>query len=148
MAANPAVEPDPFNNATTEFVRLDDLVGRAILVIPKELTERVSTLPGSNGKTYESVTADVIVLDGPITEKIPSIPSTHESVFFSGQVVVGQLKPKVATNGMVLGRMAQQPSKTKGFGDAWVLQPPVDADKVLARPAARAYLDASDPFSG
>lgn len=143
---------DPFSDATSGFVKLEDLMGRLVLVVPQSIETRASTLPGSIGKQYESVTCDVIVLDGEVTEKIEEVPATLESVFFSGQVVVGQLKPKVKNHGMVLGRLGQQPSQTKGFGPAWVLNPPEEKDKKVARPAAAAYIkaleDQSSPFEG
>lgn len=141
---------DPFDDARSAFVKLDDLLGRLVLVVPLEVRTEPSTLPGSQGKTFEKVIADTVVLDGPVTDLIEAVPSTLDELHWSGQVVVGQLKPKVRiTNGMVLGRLAKQPSKTKGFGPAWVLESPTDADKVIARPAAKAYLDAHaepDPF--
>lgn len=140
---------DPFSDARSAFVKLDDFLGRLVLVVPKESREEASTLPGSQGKMYEKVIADTIVLDGDVTDSIETVPGTYEDTHWSGAVVVSQLKPKIRTGGMVLGRLAQQPSKTKGFGPAWVLQPPTDEDKVLARPAATAYLEANvDPFAG
>jgi hypothetical protein len=138
---------DPFSDARSGFVKLEDMLGRLLLIIPQSIEERASTLPGSQGKTYESITADVIILDGPVTELIEEIPATIEGTFISGSVIVGQLKPKVKTHGMVLGRLGQQKARTKGFGDAWVLNPPTDADKAVARPAAAAYLEATDPFA-
>jgi hypothetical protein len=139
---------DPFSDARSGFVKLEDLMGRLILVIPQGIEERPSRLPTARqGDMYESITADVIVLDGPITELIEEVPMTVEGTFISGSVIVAQLKPKVKTQGMVLGRLGQQPSQTKSFGPAWVLQPPTDADKVLARPAAKAYQEQNDPFA-
>lgn len=137
---------DPFSDARSGFVKLDDLEGRLILVVPQAIQERASTLPGQQGKTYEQITGDVIVLDGPVTDMIEEVPMTLEGIAISGQVITAQLKPKVKTNGMVLGRLGKQPSQTKGFGPAWVLNAPEEADKVIARPAATAYLADSDPF--
>lgn len=139
---------DPFSDARSGFVKLDDLLGRLLLIVPKSVETRPSRMPGAPaGATYESITADVIVLDGPVTELVEEVPMTIEGTFISGGVIVPQLKPKIASQGMVLGRLGQQPSQTKQFGPAWVLQPPTDADKVLARPAANTYLAANDPFS-
>ncbi len=138
---------DPFSDARSGFVKLEDLLGRLLLVVPKSIEERASTLPGSQGKMYASITADVIILDGPVTDLIDEVPLTLEGTYISGAVIVAQLKPKVGTHGMVLGRLGQQPAQTKGFGPAWVLREPTDNDKVLARPAASAYLAANDPFA-
>lgn len=139
---------DPFQTARSGFVRLDDLTGRLLLVVPQSIEERESTLPGSQGRKYDSITADVIVLDGDTNDVIEEIPTTLESVFFSGAVVVNQLRGAVKGNKMVLGRLGKQKSQTKGFGDAWVLQEPDEADKKVARPAAKSYLEENDPFAG
>lgn len=141
---------DPFDDARSGFVRLENLVGRLLLVAPQSIEERDSTLPGQQGKKYPSITADVIVLDGKADELVEEVPSLLEGIFFSGSVVVAQLKPKLKkANPLVLGRLGQQKSQTKGFGDAWVLEPPTDEDKALARPHANKYLEEhADPFAG
>lgn len=139
-------ERDPFSDARSGFVRLDDMEGRLLLVVPLSVEQRDSTLPGQSGKKYDSITADVIVLDGDTTDMIEEIPFTIEGTFLSGQVLTAQLKAKVG-KGMVLGRLGKQKARTKGFGDAWVLNAPTDADKKLARPAAKAYQEENDPFS-
>lgn len=141
-----SAQTDPFADASAAFVKPEHLVDRLLLVIPQSVESRPSTLPGSQGKMYESVTTDVIILDGEVTDLIDEVPMTVENIFFSGQVVVGQLKPKVKDHTMVLGRLGKQPSKTKGFGDAWVLNPPTEDDKKVARPAANDYLASRDPF--
>lgn len=138
---------DPFTDARTGFVKLEDLLGRLLLVVPQSIEERQSTLPGSVGKVYDSITADVIVLDGPATDLIEQVPATLENVYLSGSVIVAQLRSKVKTKGMVLGRLGQQKARTKGFGDAWVLDAPSESDKAPARVAAAAYLAESDPFA-
>ena len=148
---------DPFSSARSAFTTLDDLMGRLILVRPKELRTEVSTLPNANGKTYEKVIADVIVLDGDPDDKIETIPMTLEDQHISGVAIVGQLKPaakkKIDRGGIVLGRLGKVPSKTKGFGPAWILNDPEDEDKELARPEAMAYIEANkaneepDPFA-
>ncbi len=142
---------DPFSDARAGFVKLDDLLGRLLLVIPLTIEDRDSTQPGSAGKTYESITADVIVCDGEVTDMIEEVPTTLEGIFISGGVIVPQLKPKLPRagkgSGMVLGRLAQQPSQRFAKGSpAWVLAEPTDADKVIARPLANAYLSENDPF--
>ncbi len=144
---------DPFDEARPGFVRLDDLVGRLVLIAPHSVEQRPSTLPGAKeGATYESITADVIVLDGEPTETIDEIPYVVEGMYISGSAIVPQLKPKIRKRGLVLGRLSQQPSrKNPKFGKAWILEPPTEADKALARPHAHAYLERrqaeEDPFS-
>lgn len=138
---------DPFSDARSDFIKVEDLKGRLVLIAPKDVVTRQSRFPGQEGKTYDSVTADVIVLDGPVTESIETIPMTIDDMVISGTIMASQLAPKVKTRGMVLGRVATQPSQTRGFRDAWLLEPPTEADKVIARPAASAYLAANDPFA-
>lgn len=139
---------DPFDGARTGFVRLEDLKDRLVLVFPQSVEERDSTLPGAAGKKYESVTADVIVLDGDVTELIEEVPLTLEGIFISGAAIVPQVKPKIGKGRGVLGRLSTQAARTKGFGDAWVLEAPTDADKALARPYAVAYQEKNlDPFA-
>ena len=144
---------DPFDEARPGFVRLDDLLGRLLLVAPYDVEQRASTLPGAKeGDTYESITADVIVLDGPTTELIEEIPYEIEGMFISGSAIVPQLKPKIRKRGLVLGRLGQQDNrKNPKFGKAWVLEPPTEADKALARPVAQDYLarrqPEQDPFA-
>lgn len=148
---------DPFSEATSSFVTLEDFVdaqgnGRLLLISPIKVEVRESTLPGSQGKTYESITADAVVLDGPITEKITEVPFKVDGMFLSGAVIVSQLKPKLPNPnngnkpGLVLGRAGKQPARTKGFGPAWVLNgngyKVTDRDKDMAR----AYLATLNPF--
>lgn len=146
---------DPFSDARPGFIRLDDVVGRLILVNPKEIVTKKSNLKGKGDDTYDVVIGDAIVLDGELTEEIEELPAVVEDMHLSGSVLVGQLRAKVnkpaEQGGMVLGRVAKQKSQTKGFGDAWVLQSPTEDDKVLARPAAARYIAelkalAVDPF--
>jgi len=139
---------DPFSDARSGFVKLEDMLGRLVLVAPKSVEQRQSTLPGANGKTYDSIVADVVVLDGEPNEVIEEVPLTVEGAFISGAVIVNQLRAKVKTQGLVLGRLGQQPSRTKSFGPAWVLNPPTDTDKNIARGPAQQYLASqSSPFS-
>lgn len=138
---------DPFSDARSGFVKLDDMLGRLLLIVPKSIEMRASTLAGNQGKQYESITADVIILDGAITDMIDEIPFTLDDTFVAGGVLVPQLKPKIRTGGMVLGRLGEQPSKTNPKVMAWVLREPTEEDKVLARPAASAYLADRDPFA-
>jgi hypothetical protein len=139
---------DPFDDARPGFVRLEDLKGRLLCVYPQSSSERDSNLPGQQGKKYEQILADVIVLDGDVTEQVEEVPTILDGIAFSGSAIVPQLKSKLGKNRGVLGRLATRKSQTKGFGDAWVLDAPTDADKTLARPHAIAYQEKhADPFA-
>lgn len=124
---------DEFDGARAGFVKMDDLVGRLLLVTPVETGERESTLPGANGKTYTFVVTDTVVLDGDVNEVVDEVPLVLADFQFSGQTITGQLTPAIRRGRKVLGRLSQQPSQTKGFGKAWVLAEPTEADKAVAR---------------
>ncbi len=135
---------DPFDEPTTDFTTLDDLLDRLVLVVPQSISEHESKQQA--GKTYERITADVIVLDGPVTDKVDEVPGTLTDMFISGKFLVGQLRGALKKpNGMVLGRLTQ----SKAHRNAWQLTAATEADKELARPAAKKYLEAkdSDPFA-
>lgn len=156
---------DPFSEASSSFITLDDCnvdangntpavgvtAGRLLLIEPLSIETRPSNLPGQTDKTYESITANVVILDGPVTEKIDAIPLKVDGMFVSGTVIVNQLKPKLPekkpAQKYMLGRLGKQPSQTKGFGGAWVLNgngyTVTESDKQLARN----YLNSLDPFA-
>lgn len=124
---------DPFASASSAFVKMEDLLGRLLLIYPTGRGERISTLPGQQGKPYEYVVTDTHVLDGPATDKIDAIPAVLDGLQYQGQSITPQLTPKIGRGVPVLGRLIQKPSQTKGFGPAWVLDSPTDADKDAAR---------------
>lgn len=136
---------DPFDDARSGFVKLDDLLGRLLIVAPKSLEQRKSK---ENGDMYDVVIADVVVCDGAVTDVIEQVPTTLDGIMFGGVVVVNQLRSKIRDGRLVLGRMGQQANQTRAKGaPAWVLEPPTDADKVIARPLAKEYQNANDPFA-
>lgn len=140
---------DPFDEARSAFVKLDDLLGRAVIVYPSESREVPSTLPNQNGKNYTKVIGDTIVLDGPVTDAIPSVPFTIEAMHWSGAAVTNQLLPKIKTGRAVLGIVKQTPSQTKGFGPAWILdnEDLTDEHRTTARAAHEEYQKRfKDPF--
>lgn len=150
---------DPFAEAESSFLSLDDMVeggpdggGRLLLITPLSIEKKPSTFPNAKpGETYDSITADVVILDGKTTEKIPEVPYLVEGMFIGSSVVVPQLRPKLPRDGkpagMVLGRAGTQPARTKGFRPSFVLNgngyKVTDADRELAR----AYLATLDPFA-
>jgi hypothetical protein len=146
---------DPFTDARSSFTKLDDLIDRTVLVAPQEIQTLKSTLRGQEGKEYDAITADVIVLDGEPDDEIgiETVPTTIEGMRISGSVVVNQLRPKVKSHGLVLGRVSKQKAQTKGFNDAYVLDSKsIDKDdpvRKVARTEGQKYLDAREtsPFS-
>ena len=147
-------QTDPFSDARPGFLRVDDFLGRLILVNPKEVLVKKSKYPPYG--PVDVIVADVIVLDGEVNDVIEDVPGVHDDLQLTGSVLTGQLKPKVKKpaeqGGMVLGRVAQQPAADRANRDAWVLQPPTEEDRVIARPAAERYIRdlqalAVDPFA-
>jgi hypothetical protein len=168
--ATPAADPwsapagdDPFSGPAPQQARgprLRDLYGRLLLIIPFKV-ETVPNRLAKDGSTQDRMTADVIVLDGGTIhfggapEKIPAVPHTkvaeppHKSdrMFVSSVGLISQCREALAKRaqgqpGMVLGRLAVGEAK----GDQappYLLTPPTDADKVLARQ----YLAKVDPFA-
>lgn len=140
---------DPFDEARSAFVKLDDLLGRAVIVMPSESREVPSTLPNQQGKMYTKVIGDTIVLSGEPSDSIPTVPYTIESMHWSGSAVTNQLLPKIKTGRAVIGIVKQTPSQTKGFGPAWILdnEELTDAHREAARKAYAEYQERfKDPF--
>jgi hypothetical protein len=136
---------DPFVDASDAWVKVEHLKGRLVLVTPTAVGQRASTMRGQEGKMYDYVETETVVLDGEPTDLLPTIPCVLDGFQWAGSAVVPQLKSKVGTGRMVLGRANSKPSQTKGFGDANVLSAPTDEDKVVAR----AFIDSreSDLFA-
>jgi len=135
---------DPFSDARSGFITAEDFQGRLLLVAVTGFeANRESTM--NPGKTFDTIIADVTVLDGPITEMFDHIPMKIEGQYLSGSGLVPQLKGKVGKvhpSNQILGRMTQRPARVTGFKPANVLAEPTDADKVTAR----AYLATLNPF--
>ncbi|MCK9602747.1 MAG: hypothetical protein M0R06_27110 [Sphaerochaeta sp.] len=136
------------------FLEMEDLNGRLLVVSPQSVGERASTLKGQEGKMYEYVVCDIVVCDGEPDDRIgDSIPGQLDAYQLAGMTIVGQLKPKVGKGKLVVGRLGQQPSKTKGFGKAWVLQNPTPDELRLAQESLNkiqteaAQAPADDPFA-
>jgi len=143
---------DPFSSARDAFIKQEHVTGRLLLISPLSSGERESNLPGSQGKTYTYIETDTVVLDGPVDDMVDEVPMQLEGFQYSGQAITAQLMPAVRKSTMILGRLGQKPSATKGFGDAWVLLEPTDADKAAARKyladeaARQAAATPVDPF--
>lgn len=139
-------QADPFNDPQSEFITAKDFVGRLLLVTPTGVeTGIVSTMPGAEGKTYDRVIADVVVLDGAVTDKFDTIPCRIEAQLLSGAALVPQLTKRTSAGPvpgkMTLGRVTTR--KGKFPQPAVVLAEPTDADKNIARQ----YLASLDPFA-
>jgi hypothetical protein len=137
FATGTTSEDDPFATPTTEFVEIADLDGRLIVVLP----DRIEQANGkSDGKPYDKVIGDVIVVDGPTTDKITELPFVVEDMHLSSKMVVGQLRPKVGKGVPVLARVNSKPSSFNRQVKAYGLGDPTDADRGKALPAYRQYM--------
>ena len=162
----PSAGTDPFDDPAPprpKGPRLDDMAGRLLLVIPKGMDKGKSTEADGTTSTYDRMTADVIVLDGPPMpyggkpngrpptphDRVAPIPHREVAMYVSAKAIISQAreaweKRQRGEPGMVLGRLGygEQPSDPK-FQAPWVLDKATDADRAVARQ----YLATIDPFA-
>ena len=150
-ASTPAETDDLFEDVKAEYVEISDLEDRHLVVMPEKIETVESTKP--NGKPYERIVGTVIVLDGPETDKIPTVPFVIEDMFLSAGNVVNRLKGAVRSGKPALGFVDSVPSSYNKSVKAYGFQP-VDAGNREVRDAAnaaiRAYREAAhakDPFA-
>ena len=157
---------DPFGAPVSEFVKLDDVLGRLVLITPSTIIEGIaSTLKGQEGKTYDAVRAQVVVLDGPPSEKIDAVPAVLEDFRLSGASIVPavmarfkatgptvggaageyDVAPKDAAVQYVLGRVAQ--AKSSYGTPSWVLNGYDSKDAEAARQYLASAPKPADPFA-
>lgn len=111
--------------------------GMLLLLSPSEYREGIATSFGP----ADAVVTEIAVLDGGYAGE------KHGGVMVFQKALMGQLRPKVGTGRMVLGRLGRGVAKT-GQSAPWILQDPTDADKTLARQhlAAKAAAEDTPPF--
>ena len=128
---------EDFDNPDRDFLEIDDLDGRLVIVFPLSSSLEKSTKP--NGKDFTRVVADVVIVDGPTTAKIPHLPFLAKDFYLSAGAVVGAVKSKVGTGRPVLGRVDSRPSSYNKQVKAYGLADAEDKDKDKARPALAKY---------
>lgn len=162
----PSAGTDPFDDPAPprpKGPRLDDMYGRLLLIIPKGMDKGKSTEADGTTSTYDRMTADVIVLDGPPMpyggkpngrpptphDRIAPIPHREVGMYVSAKALISQSRDAWAKRqrnepGMVLGRLAygEQPADPK-LQAPWILEKATDADRAVARQ----YLATIDPFA-
>lgn len=99
--------------------------GSLLLITPTAVQEGIATAFGPADATV----VDLVVLDG------PHAGEQHSGVLVFQKALQGQLRPKVGTGRMVLGRLGRGTAKP-GQSAPWILGDPTEQDKQ----AARAYL--------
>jgi hypothetical protein len=153
---------DPFADAKSDFMGAKDYctvegpADRLILFYGQAVeTEIPSKAKGSEGETYDRVIGDVVVLDGPISDKFPEVPGIIKGQFFNGKALVPSLthrqgKEILPMDRPVLGRVVRFKNS---FGN-WSpkIDTPTDADKDVARrwlasTQGKEYLASLDPFA-
>lgn len=141
--------------------RMRDLYGRLLLIIPSKLETGIESTVNP-GKFQDRMTADVIVLDGGTIhyggkpEAVPAVahmltaevPLCSRGQWLSFSGIISQCREALAKRaqgqpGMVLGRLSAGVASKPGSNPPWLLTPPSEADKAIAR----AYLASVDPFA-
>lgn len=125
---------DPFASASSGD-RITDLDGDLLLITPIEYVEKVDTTFGET----DAVDADVVAFDGDTgTQTFDGmrifqgalIGATKRAAKFNQDNPGGD--PKTGRPKMILGRLGRGDAK-KGQSAPWILSPPSEADKQLAR---------------
>jgi hypothetical protein len=112
---------DQFDTPATG-AKITEFDGALLLLTPTEHREGISTAFGD----ADAVVADLVVLDG------PHAGQAHPGILVFQKALQGQLRPKVGTGRMVLGRLGRGIAKP-GQSAPWILGDPTEADKTLAR---------------
>lgn len=117
--------------------KITDFEGMLLLCTPTSFVEGILTTFGP----ADAVETTVDVLDGAKSGE------AHAAVRIFQKALIGQLRPKVGTGRMVLGRLGRGIAKA-GQSAPWILQDPSDADKQAARTHLARAAAASDtpPF--
>lgn len=103
-------------------IKITEFEGMLLLCSPTEQRENINTTFGA----ADAVVTDLTVLDG------KDEGQQHSGVLVFQKQLQGQLRPKIGTGRMVLGRLGRGVAKA-GQSAPWVLQDPTDADKAKAR---------------
>jgi hypothetical protein len=125
---------DPFSDpsASSGYPKVAELVGHLVLLRPTRFEERLLNQHFSkpDKPVYnDRVTADVIVLDGPLGEHDDT---QWDDMWITNSRLTSQLRRSV--DKQVLGRVElRYPDKPVGQGNPYGLVPPSEDDRKLAR---------------
>jgi hypothetical protein len=111
MTASPFADPD-VDAASGTFVKMEDLMGRHVIIVPKAIEEKEGTNPAFGNSKYNVAISDLIVLDGRKTEKITEVPLIQYDFWVTGFAVIAELRKYVGTGTPVLGYLG---IKGKGY---------------------------------
>jgi hypothetical protein len=109
-------------DAPSNGVKITDYDGQLLLITPTGHEQGISTAYGP----ADAVDCTVVVLDG------ADAGQSFDGVRIFQKALQGQLRPKVGTGRMVLGRLGKGTAKP-GQSAPWLLAEPTEADKQTAR---------------
>lgn len=113
---------DLFDAPASGGVKITEFDGQLLLITP---TAHETDIPTAYGPA-DAVTANIAVLDG------NGAGQEHTGVRIFQKALQGQLRPKVGTGRMVLGRLGRGTAKP-GQSAPWLLSDPTESDKQIAR---------------
>jgi len=127
-------------DAQSDLVRVADIDGRNVVIFP----EKIDKDKGDDGKPYNYLQADVIVLDGPVTELMDTIPFVVTSMRLTSGPLVrnGERVMKKGKDKPFAGRINSQKGKfgNKAYGiTTWEPDAPI---RKLANIEAAKYIKA------
>jgi len=131
-----------FDSATTDYLTINDLNGRLLLVWAME--KSVET--GTTGP-YAMIVSDVVVLDGEISDTMRSlgyqaVPFVSMRMHLSNKQIAEKLNSRVGNGKPLLTRVTSKPSKINRSVLAFWFSEPSEEDKSVAR----AYLARPDRY--
>lgn len=129
-----------FDDPGSDFVTIHDIDGRTVCVFPKEIRREAAKDPKPGKETFEKVVADVIVLDGPVTDAIQQVPGLIPDMHLSAGAVVAAIRGNVRTKRPIMGRIDSRPSRNNRQVKAYGLQAVDAATKAKYAPAVRQAL--------
>jgi hypothetical protein len=112
---------DMFDSPSTG-VKITEFEGSLLLLTPTSEQKDINTAFGA----ADAIETKVVVLDG------NDAGQEHQGVLIFQKALQGQLRPKIGTGRMVLGRLGRGTAKP-GQSAPWVLAEPTEQDKQTAR---------------
>lgn len=112
---------DMFDSPSTG-VKITEFEGNLLLLTPRSEQKAISTAFGP----ADAIETDLAVLDG------RHAGQAHSGVLVFQKALQGQLRPKIGTGRMVLGRLGRGVAKP-GQSAPWILSEPTEQDKAQAR---------------
>lgn len=123
---------DQFDSPSTG-VKITEFEGSLLLLTPTAEQKAINTMYGP----ADAIETRVMVLDG------KDAGVEHQGVLIFQKALQGQLRPKIGTGRMVLGRLGRGTAKP-GQSAPWILTEPTEQDKTTAR--AHLNHNATPPF--